>query len=146
MPTRRMRTEKRRKFSKWQKTIDCAIWLTFKNRLKNIPYGSTVSKGGYRVDIIDSEHENLNDYYQGIYSHINFEQIKAIRQDKDPLAHWEDIVGAFSVMDGELLRFLIHTDMNLMKFVRYELASRGFDKDHKWVGFDKAEEIWLNNQ
>jgi len=27
--------------------------------------------------------------------------------------------------------------------IRYELAARGYDKDHKWVGFEKAEEVWL---
>ncbi len=63
--------------------------------------------------------------------------------DEDPLHHFEEIRGMFSVMDGEILRFILEAKIPLEKFIRYELASRGFDKDHKWVGFEKVEEIWL---
>ncbi|MFC4634637.1 hypothetical protein ACFO3O_12000 [Dokdonia ponticola] len=34
-------------------------------------------------------------------------------------------------------------DIPLEKLIRYSLSARGYDKDHKWVGFNKAKDIWL---
>ncbi len=63
--------------------------------------------------------------------------------DEDPLPHFEEIRGMFSVLHGEILRYILEVKIPLDKFIRYELANRGYDKDHLWVGFEKAEEIWL---
>tara|TARA_Y100000815_G_scaffold275744_1_gene316719 strand:+ start:37972 stop:38127 length:156 start_codon:yes stop_codon:yes gene_type:complete len=49
----------------------------------------------------------------------------------------------FQTANGGLLRFLLIYQIPLEKFMRYELACRGYDKDHKWVGFKKAEKICL---
>ena len=46
-------------------------------------------------------------------------------------------------MDGALLCFVLHTKLPLEKLIRYELASRGYDQNMNWVGFEKAKEIWL---
>ena len=62
---------------------------------------------------------------------------------EDPLNHWEEIRGIYSIMDGELLRYILQSKIPLEKFIRFELASRGYDKDYRWCGFEKAEEIWL---
>lgn len=51
----------------------------------------------------------------------------------------------FSIQDNELLMFMLNYNIPLELFIRYELASRGIDKDNRWIGFDKAEEVWLNN-
>jgi len=48
-----------------------------------------------------------------------------------------------SVIHGEVLRFILSAKIPLEKFIKYELACRGYDKDFQWVGFDKAEAIWL---
>lgn len=54
---------------------------------------------------------------------------------------WEDVYGTFATVDGELLRYILHTKIPLEKLIRYELASRGFDENHRWCGFERAEEI-----
>ena len=77
------------------------------------------------------------------YSQMNYTQIRYIRMDDNPLPHWEELIGFFATMDGELLRFMLHAKIPLEKLIRYELAIRGFDKNHIWCGFEKAENIWL---
>lgn len=79
------------------------------------------------------------------YNHesIPYGFIRHMRMDKDPLPHISDIIGLFSVIDGEILRYLLHATIPLEKLIRYELAIRGYDKNHRWCGFGKAEEIWL---
>ena len=77
------------------------------------------------------------------YSKMKYRHIKQIRMDDNPLSHWEELTGMFSVAHGEILRFILSAKIPLEKFIRYELASRGYDKDFKWVGFEKAEAIWL---
>ncbi|WP_452598444.1 hypothetical protein [Pontimicrobium sp. MEBiC01747] len=49
----------------------------------------------------------------------------------------------FSTMHGDYLRFLLHYKVPLEKFIRFELASRGYDGNFNWVGFDASEKIWL---
>ena len=51
----------------------------------------------------------------------------------------------FSVAHGETLRFILNTKIPLKRFIRYELACRGYDKNFKWVGFDKAEVDLVDN-
>ena len=41
------------------------------------------------------------------HSDMNYDEIRHIRMDYDPLPHWEELTGTFSVMDGELLRFIL---------------------------------------
>lgn len=123
-----------------------SIKLSFKNRVKGQRFGAILSiEGDYLVVAVNhptfewEEFEELPDDY----SDISYTEIRQLRQDIDQLPHWEQLCGAFSVMDGELLRFLLEYQVNLERFIRYELASRGHDKNHKWCGFEKAEEIWL---
>ncbi len=63
--------------------------------------------------------------------------------DDDPLSHWEEIAGMFSVAHGETLQFILSAKIPLEKFIRYELACRGYDENFQWVGFEKSQEIWL---
>ena len=62
------------------------------------------------------------------------------------LPHWESIFGMFSVIDGEILRFVLHNKISLERLVRHELASRGYDKNHRYFGFAKSHEIWLEGE
>ncbi len=77
------------------------------------------------------------------YSTISYKQLDTIRQDEEPLPFWSALVGLVSTADGEILRFILENKMPFDKIIRYELALRGFDKNHRWCGFDKAREIWL---
>lgn len=135
----------RRQASK-EKAIDQVIWLTFKHRRKNRDFGVVQSSQGDclviehpHASFSESEFEPLpDDYSQMDYSHI-----KRIGMDEDPLMHWEEIKGMISTMHGEVLRFILKYNVPMKKFIRFELANRGHDKNHKWVGFEKAKEIWL---
>ena len=74
---------------------------------------------------------------------MSYNMIRKLRSDDDPPPPWEELMGAFSVLDEEILRYIFHAKIPLEKLIRYELAARGYDKDHNWCGFEKAEEIWL---
>ncbi len=36
--------------------------------------------------------------------------------------------------------------ISLEKLIRHELACRGYDENHRWVGFNKAHEIWKTTE
>lgn len=42
-----------------------------------------------------------------------------------------------------LYKLTSQNEIPLEKLIRYELACRGYDAETKWVGFDKAKQIWL---
>ena len=76
------------------------------------------------------------------YSEFSYKKLDTIRQEEEPFPHWERIIGMISVVDGEILRFILETKIPLDRIIRHELALRGFDKNHRWCGFNKAREIW----
>jgi hypothetical protein len=79
------------------------------------------------------------------YKQMNYGQIAKIRSEYNPLSHWEEIIGLFSPVNGELLRFMLEYQIPIERIIHYELASRGHDKNQLWVGFEKAKAIWLVN-
>ncbi len=70
-------------------------------------------------------------------------RIAEIFADRNPLWFWEELKGLFQTTSGELLRFVLAYQIPLKKLIRYDLACRGYDNHMRWVGFDKAKEIWL---
>ncbi len=134
-----------RRHSNKQKALDDVLWLNFEFRTSGDSFGAVKSKDDYLVT--NKKHRSLSNRTFEVlpkdYSNMDYEHIQQIASDEDPLLHWEEIRGMFSVLDGEILRYILHVKIPLEKFIRHELASRGFDKDHKWCGFEKAEEIWL---
>lgn len=136
-------------FKNKDKAIDHALWMNFKYRLANIKSG-----------VIDGPEENWGvleeatlkeiektflDILPKDYSEITYQQIKKIGMDKNPLNHWETIAGMFSIIDGEILRYILKAKIPLEKFIRYELAGRGHDENHRWCGHEKACKIWLKD-
>ncbi len=134
-----------KRYSNKQKALDDALWLNFEFRTSGDSFGVVKSKDDYLVT--NKKYKTLSNRTFKVlpknYTDMDYKNIQQIVSDEDPLHHWEDIRGMFSVMDGEILRYILHAKIPLEKFIRYELASRGFDKDHKWCGFEKAKEIWL---
>ncbi|MDB4293480.1 hypothetical protein N9954_08745 [Maribacter sp.] len=132
-----------------QKAIDHLLWLNFINRTKADRHKLIETQRG---DLMIT-HESFWQGGWGLYElrwirkkryrRMKYSRIASIAMDKEPLVHWESIRGMLSTQDGELLRFIIKYKIPLEKFIRYELASRGFDEDHQWCGFEKASEIWL---
>jgi len=138
--------EKLLRFSYKQKAIDKALWLNFEYRIKNKTFGVIQSaKSDYLVVLKNNImfEGGVFEKLPNNYLKLSYQNIQIIAMDDDPLNHWEEIRGMLSVLDGELLRYILHTKIPLEKFIRFELASRGFDKDHKWCGFEKAKEIWF---
>ncbi|WP_299213512.1 hypothetical protein [uncultured Dokdonia sp.] len=77
------------------------------------------------------------------YTSLSYDRIAEIFADRNPLWFWEELRGMFATASGELLRFILAYDIPLEKLNRYNLSARGYDKEMKWVGFNKAKEVWL---
>ena len=131
-----------------QKALDDAVWKNFLLRQRGCSPFHVVGKTGEMCavvsdDILEFFDQTIDHPLPEDYADITYDHISLIAQDGDPLNHWSEIKGMFSSTDGEILRFIIAMEVPLEKFIRHELASRGYDKDHNWCGFDKAKEIWL---
>ena len=133
-------------FSDKEKAMHQALWLSFKNRITKTEFGVVRYKNNTWAVIESELSEDLGFPFEKMprdYSKMNYDMIRHIKGDEDPIIQWEELTGVFSVMDGELLRYILHAKIPLEKLIRYELAIRGFDKNHVWCGFDKSQEIWL---
>ncbi len=134
-------------FDSQQKAIDHAMWLNFKYRIAGIVFGVIPGpEDNWAVceqATADEMEMTFLDILPKDFSELNYQQLDTIRQDKEPLSFWSALVGMVSTADGEILRFILENKIPLDKIIRHELALRGFDKNHRWVGFDKAREIWL---
>jgi hypothetical protein len=134
-------------FDNKQKAIDHALWLNFKYRIANITFGVIHGPDNNWAVLEEATSEEMGmpflDLLPKDMSQLSYDQIRHIRMDKEPLPYWEELIGLFSTTDGEILRFILHAKMHIEKFIRFELASRGYDENHRWCGFDKAQEIWL---
>jgi hypothetical protein len=135
-----------KRFPSKQKAIDTAIWQNLNYRYDD-NYGVIRSKENKDYIVLQKDHPMVSTsefiQFTADYAGMTYDQIQAIASDRDPLAHWEEIRGMFSTVHGETLRFLLFTKVPLDKFIRHTLASRGYDPEFNWVGFDKAEAIWL---
>lgn len=74
---------------------------------------------------------------------MDYRHILSIFMANAPLEHWTQLIGMLQIQSNEVLRFIIHLNIPLDKFIRFELASNGHDLNGKCCGFEKAKEIWL---
>jgi len=134
-------------FDSKQKGIHHAMWLNFKYRIAQIQFGVIDGPENNWAVLEEATANEMGIPFLDIlpkdYSEMTYRDIRHIRMDKQPLPHWEAIAGMFSVADGEVLRYILHNRIPLEKLIRFELASRGYDENHRWCGFEKAGEIWL---
>lgn len=130
-----------------QKAIDYAVWLNFKYRLASIKFGVIHGPEDNWAVLEEATAKEMEktflDNLPKDYALLPYSDIETITTDDTPHVHWEMIKGIFSNIDGEVLRFILHHKVPLERFVRYQLASRGHDENHRWCGFKKACEIWL---
>ena len=134
-------------FDSQEKAIQHAIWLNFKYRIAKIKFG-VIHGSDNNWAVLEQATSNeigmpFLDVIPKDCSNLSYDKIRHIKMDRNPLPHLEELIGLFSTVDGELLRFIIHSKLPLEKLVRHELASRGFDENHRWCGFENAEEFWL---
>lgn len=129
------------------KAIHRAIWLNFKHRTDGKTYGVIHGPDDDWACVEKEISEEMEIPFLDIIptdlSALTFDEINKLRNDLSVFAHWEIISGIFSITDGEILRFILQAKIPLEKFIRYELASRGFDENHQWCGFEKAKDIWF---
>lgn len=134
-------------FDSKQKAIDHCIWLNFKYRIAKITFGIINGPDNNFAVVEEATAQEMEMDFLDIlpknYAKMSFEDIRHMRMDKEPLPHWEEINGMLSTMDGEILRFIIHSKIPIGKLIRFELGERGFDENHRWCGFSKAYDIWL---
>ncbi len=129
------------------RAIDEALWLNDKTKgIENILFSVIEGpENNYAVvssDVLDMfENPSIQKLYDN-YTHLSFQTINWIRQDPNPLDHWEEIGSLFSNIDGDILRFIISLNIPLEKFIRYELGARGYDKNGAWIGFEESKELW----
>ena len=134
-------------FSTKEKAIHHAHWMNFKYRVAKIISGIISGPDdNYSVceEITAQEMQTtFLDILSNDYTNLTYKQIENLRIDKDPAKPWEEINGLFSTADGEILRYIIKMKIPLEKLIRYELASRGHDENHRWCGYEKAKKIWM---
>ncbi len=135
-------------FDDQQKAIDHAMWLNFKYRIAGIVFGVIHGPENNWAVCEQATADEMEMIFLDVlpkdFSKLNYKQLDAVRKDQEPLPFWSELVGMISVVDGEILRFILENKIPLDKIIRHELALRGFDKNHRWCGFDKAREIWLD--
>ena len=134
-------------YSTLDKARDRALWLEFEYR--NIPKHFMVFDGPENnfavADLQTAEEMEITHHYYSLpenYQHLSYGDLKGISGDPEMLEHWENILGKFSVMEGELLRFILKYQIPIDKIIRHELGCRGFDHNNQWIGFNESEKLW----
>lgn len=128
------------------KAIDYCLWHNFTHRTQKLQLGVVLSiKGDFLVVPVGHptfEHDDF-EVLPTDYSNMSYKHMKIIGMDEERLHVWEELLGIFSTMSGEIMRFILHMKVPLYKMIRWELANRGYDENNIWVGYDRAYEIWL---
>ena len=131
------------------KARDRALWLEFEHR--NVPKQFVVFDGPednnnyFVADIQTAQEMEITHQYYSLpenYQHWTYGDLKGIAGDPEMLSHFEELLGKFSVMEGNLLKFILKYQLPLEKIIRHELACRGFDENN-WVGFQESEKYWM---
>ena len=132
-----------------QKAIDHCVWLNFKYRIAKIQFGIIPHPNNKWAVCEEATANEMKmpfiDILPKDYAKMDYDKIRQLRMENDPLPHLEEISGLFSTIDGEILRFILHSKIPLEKLIRFELAGRGYDENHRWCGFTKSFEIWLDD-
>lgn len=142
-----MKNNPNKVFDTLSKASHYTLWLDFKHRKKHLNFVVCKTKSGsysvYEEDNAKQRNEEVVIPLGNLLESISYEEISEIAMDHNPLYCWQEIRGFFSCTDSEILRFVLDQNISLEQFIRFELASREYDKNGKWVGYEKAKEIWL---
>ncbi len=127
--------------------IDRAVWLQFEHRKEGklfVVYDGP--DNDFAVSDLDTANQmDMDHHFYPLvddYKNLSYERLQEIKQKSFLLKHWEDLIGRFSVIEAELLRFIIQYQIPVEKIIRHELSDRGFDENNQWVGFDASKAIW----
>lgn len=136
-----MEAEYERSFSDPAKAVDFALWLKFKYRMDKREFIiQEEAPDSYRVVPSDGMQKSKILIPEN-YSDMDYKEIETIHKDLTPLNHWQELGEIISNGHDELLRFILFYQVPLEKWVRYELASRGYDNQYHWLGVEKSKEV-----
>lgn len=129
--------------------IDRAVWLQFqyRNQERNFVVYDGPEDNFVVSDLLTAQEMELDNHFYPLpdnYKNLSYERLEAIAKESYILEHWENLLGKFSVMEAELLRFMVLYQIPVEKLIRHQLANRGFDHNNHWVGFENSKEIWQN--
>lgn len=133
-------------FDSFEKAVQQMLWMNFKYRLAKLQFGVLTGPDdnwGVCEDITKDELEMEFVKTPKNHKELSYDEIRHIRMDTHMHSHWEKIIGIVSVVDTEILQFILHSKIPFEKLIRDELAGRGYDENNRWCGFEKASEIWL---
>ncbi len=132
-------------FDSLEKAVQQMLWMNFKYRLAKLKFGVLTGPDdnwGVCEDITKNELEMQFVQTPQNHKDLSYDEIRHIRMDANLLPHWEKIIGMVSVVDTEILQFILHSKIPFEKLIRDELAGRGYDENNRWCGFEKADKIW----
>lgn len=127
--------------------LNTAIWLNFKHQalgegLFSIMDGPNDVFSVVSRDVLeDFENPSViphDNHYEG----MDPEVAHYIRHHPQPMEHWQEIIDMISSMDGDILRFILYTDIPLNTLIKEELAGRGYDNLGIWIGFEQSKALW----
>ena len=136
-------------YNNLDKARDRALWLEFEHR--DIPKHFVVFDGpedNFAFVVADyqtAQEMDISHHYYSLpenYQHLSYGDLKGIAGDPEMLEHWENLLGKFSVMESQLLMFILKYQVPLEKIIRHELGCRGFDSQNRWIGYTESEKEW----
>ena len=122
-----------------------SLFPKFRTKKREVKYSVSPENNFAVADLETAEEMEITHHYYSLpenYQHLSYGDLKGISGDPEMLEHWENILGKFSVMEGELLRFILKYQIPLDKIIRHELGCRGFDHNNQWIGFNESEKLW----
>ena len=130
-----------------EKAIHHCLWLNFKYRIAKITFGIVHGPDNNWAVLEEATAKEMELQFLDIlpkdYAGMSYDDIRLLQMDRDPLPHIEQLLGSIATMDGEILRWILFYKIPMEKLIRFELGSRGYDENHRWCGFSKSYEIWL---
>ncbi len=106
-----------------RKAQDAAVWLNFKHKQDDDFKSLAVLHGASDDFVLLEEWEAKEMEIPALelptsYANITYPHIQSIKSDVDPLTHWLEIFGSFSVMKADYLRFILGTSCTGFKQAR----------------------------
>lgn len=124
--------------------IDYASWENFVRGSKQFKVFER-HKNLYIVEEVvtgSKKRKGLIQISEPYYENLSYDHLKSVSKEFELERFMENIKGAFSNMSNQELLFILNKRIPIIKFIRLEIANRGFDEHNDWVGFTAAEKIW----
>lgn len=134
-------------FSSMDKAIHHCTWLNFKYRIVNKRFG-IIEHPEFKYAVCDEvTAKERGDAFLDIlpedYSDLDYFTVLDIRQELKPIPHWIKLLDMVSTADEEILRFVLYTKIPFERLIRFELARRCYDENHRLISHEESRALWL---